>query len=219
MSRSLSDLTECTICGAIGQIDQHHLVPRRYGAPDASWNLAGLCRDCHQAVEAIYTDDVWHWVGLHRDREQRECHTMTCGATTTSRYRVASPDIGANVEYDFARFVAFCGIHSECDHTHCNKTGKPHYMIMWHEAEGGLETGLAIGMLCKRHTICQRDGCGAEETVAISRADEPWEFRCRAHMHGYRSGDRSLRDVLEALSEKLVAHDRQIEDIRSAQHD
>jgi hypothetical protein len=92
-------------------------------------------------------------------------------------------------------------------------------MIMWHELDEGLEVGLAIGMLCKRHTVCCSEGCGAEQTVAISRGDEPWEFRCRAHMHGYRSGDRPLRDLLEALSDKLLEYDRRIEDIGGAQDD
>ncbi len=44
----------CAACGAPPPSDPSHLVSRGAGGPDAAWNVAPHCRDCHRR---------WHHYG------------------------------------------------------------------------------------------------------------------------------------------------------------
>lgn len=57
-------MAACEICGADNNIETHHIIPRRYDGSDCEDNLVDLCRQCHRAIEEIYTDDVWDDINL-----------------------------------------------------------------------------------------------------------------------------------------------------------
>lgn len=45
-------------------MEEHHILPRRFGGGDDDKNLVTLCASCHQAVESIYDKRFWTAVGL-----------------------------------------------------------------------------------------------------------------------------------------------------------
>lgn len=56
----------CEICGDARprSMEEHHVLPRRFGGSDVDKNLVTLCASCHQAVESIYDKRFWTSVGL-----------------------------------------------------------------------------------------------------------------------------------------------------------
>ena len=45
-------------------MEEHHILPRRFGGRDTDENLVTLCASCHRAVESIYDKQFWSAVGL-----------------------------------------------------------------------------------------------------------------------------------------------------------
>jgi hypothetical protein len=58
-------------------IENHHLVPRRHGGPDADWNVVALCANCHRSVEGIYGDDFFEFVGFTPQIDDPDPSTMS----------------------------------------------------------------------------------------------------------------------------------------------
>jgi len=56
----------CQICGdrRPRSMEQHHILPRRFGGGDEDENIVTLCASCHNAVESIYGQSFWASVGL-----------------------------------------------------------------------------------------------------------------------------------------------------------
>jgi predicted restriction endonuclease len=44
----------CRVCGQRKGLDPHHIIKRSHGGDDASWNLLGVCRNCHDAIELYW---------------------------------------------------------------------------------------------------------------------------------------------------------------------
>jgi len=57
---------QCQICGVKRprSMEEHHILPRRFGGSDTDDNLVVLCANCHRAVESIYDKQFWESVGL-----------------------------------------------------------------------------------------------------------------------------------------------------------
>jgi hypothetical protein len=51
----------CYICGEENPnvLEEHHLVPSRFGGSDRDENVATLCRNCHYCVERLYDEQFW----------------------------------------------------------------------------------------------------------------------------------------------------------------
>lgn len=58
--------TRCYICGHGNEqaLEQHHLIPRRYGGSDTAENLVHLCGSCHNAIESLYDDSFYHRLSI-----------------------------------------------------------------------------------------------------------------------------------------------------------
>jgi len=56
----------CQICGDVRprSLEEHHILPRRFGGSDHEDNLVTLCASCHRALESIYDKQFWTAVGL-----------------------------------------------------------------------------------------------------------------------------------------------------------
>ncbi|QLG61957.1 HNH endonuclease [Halorarum salinum] len=54
-------IDKCFICGEDNEhvLQQHHIVPRWLDGSDRDENLVRLCANCHQAIEKIYTRQVF----------------------------------------------------------------------------------------------------------------------------------------------------------------
>lgn len=61
----------CQICGDVRprSMEEHHILPRRFGGDDHEENLVTLCGSCHRAVESIYDKKFWTSVGLRPSDE------------------------------------------------------------------------------------------------------------------------------------------------------
>lgn len=48
----------CFICAEANPnvLENHHIVPQRYGGSDSNENLVTLCANCHRAVERLYDE-------------------------------------------------------------------------------------------------------------------------------------------------------------------
>lgn len=56
----------CFICGEDNSVvlEEHHIVPRRYGGTDDEENLVTLCANCHSAVEKLYDKRFYRELGV-----------------------------------------------------------------------------------------------------------------------------------------------------------
>lgn len=48
----------CFVCGdrRSNSLEDHHIVPRRYGGTDSPENIVTLCASCHSAIEKLYDE-------------------------------------------------------------------------------------------------------------------------------------------------------------------
>jgi len=60
----------CFICGEDNTtvLQEHHILPRRYGGGNSDDNLVTLCANCHEAVEKIYDDEFYEQAGCQGER-------------------------------------------------------------------------------------------------------------------------------------------------------
>jgi len=56
----------CQVCGDVRprSLEEHHILPRRFGGSDHDGNLVALCASCHRALESIYDKRFWSSVGV-----------------------------------------------------------------------------------------------------------------------------------------------------------
>lgn len=66
------DRDDCYICsrGNPDILEQHHIVPKRFGGSDTDANLVELCPSCHQAIESLYDERFWTAVGAVSEQRQ-----------------------------------------------------------------------------------------------------------------------------------------------------
>lgn len=62
----MSKNEQCRICMEDNPavLEEHHIIPKRYGAGDGEENLVTLCANCHTAIEEIYDNEVWERINL-----------------------------------------------------------------------------------------------------------------------------------------------------------
>lgn len=63
--------SKCFICGdeRENSLEEHHIVPRRFGGSDRDENLVTLCASCHSAIEKIYDDSFYERLGVSKPTE------------------------------------------------------------------------------------------------------------------------------------------------------
>lgn len=63
----------CFICGCTQdhKLEDHHIIPRRFGGEDTQENTITVCGNCHRSLEAIYTDRVWQQFAVDQDPGHR----------------------------------------------------------------------------------------------------------------------------------------------------
>jgi len=92
----------CDVCKRRGPTDPHHIIPRSAGGPDRLWNLASLCRRCHEQVDAPFSSGRLVFVVFQRQpyapvaSTRRPVDTVVAhlgGAPTHVRWvRLRAPD-------------------------------------------------------------------------------------------------------------------------------
>jgi len=98
------DLTnECEICGEENPktLEEHHVVPRRYGGSDRPENIVKLCSNCHAAVERIWDDDFYDRLEQVTndlevnavDKDEKLGYVVDQGVTSDRRLPDTSPHV------------------------------------------------------------------------------------------------------------------------------
>jgi hypothetical protein len=63
---------KCHFCGCGEQIEEHHILPQRFGGLDCDDNLLPLCRTCHIKLEKVYTQLLQNLESFYPEAE-KEC--------------------------------------------------------------------------------------------------------------------------------------------------
>jgi hypothetical protein len=85
----------------------------------------------------------------------------------------------------------------------------------WDEEDKDIIADYGISMVCNEHAMCGCDGCGAEHTIGIRYADEPFEFRCASHMYGYTKHGTSLLPIIMEISNQLMWIKQKREEVKN----
>lgn len=59
---------DCHFCDQESPIEQHHIVPRRFGGSDKEENLVSVCSNCHNKLEKLYNKRFYNQLGISKDR-------------------------------------------------------------------------------------------------------------------------------------------------------
>lgn len=65
---------ECYFCGSGPPLEEHHIIPRRFGGPDKRSNIVSLCQLCHQRLERLYDKSFYEWFGIDDEKGKRTYH-------------------------------------------------------------------------------------------------------------------------------------------------
>jgi len=174
--------SECTICGVVTEhIEIHHKIPQRFDGPNEFWNLEGLCRSCHVAVEKMYNKEFWEYLDMGPTSSKSTCDNISCGATEVKRFKVKSPKVGLMKP----RFRSYCYDHAICSYNFCGNEAKPIDRIVWDIADNGHKfAAVSSDLLCSDHRICEHPGCKSTTVIRIERPGK-WVFGqslCYSHM-------------------------------------
>lgn len=69
--------SHCYFCGAFGGLEEHHIVPQRFGGSDSEGNIVPLCSQCHTKIERLYDKSFYEEFGIEDEEGKRQFHT-TC---------------------------------------------------------------------------------------------------------------------------------------------
>lgn len=71
-------MVECRFCQESRDevLEEHHVVPRRYGGSDHSENLITVCSNCHSVLEKIYDDSFYRRLGVESGEVVEYTHTV-----------------------------------------------------------------------------------------------------------------------------------------------
>ena len=57
-------MSDCYFCDETERLEQHHIVPRRFGGSDASENMVEVCPTCHSKLEHLYNSRFYKNIGV-----------------------------------------------------------------------------------------------------------------------------------------------------------
>lgn len=87
----------CYFCGAFGGIEEHHIIPQRFGGPDNEANTVGLCSTCHDKIERLYDASFYEHFGIEDESGQRAFHRACaqhgCKQTVEVRFKLRAGPI------------------------------------------------------------------------------------------------------------------------------
>jgi len=172
---------ECSVCGVKTEhIEMHHKIPQRFDGPNEFWNLEGLCRSCHVAIEKMYDKRFWEYLDMGPTSSKSVCDNRSCGAEDVKRMKVASPKIGLMRR----RFRHYCYNHPLCSFDFCGHEAKPVDKLIWGTSDDGhVFAAISNIMLCYEHRVCTHYACESRVGVFIKQAGShlTGQFLCYTH--------------------------------------
>jgi len=159
---------DCYICGRghTDILEQHHIVPRRFGGSDGVDNLVDLCPSCHRSIEKLYGKRFYETLDVTKDSNQEVKATGTCGfidCAADAEHLIG----GVHVE------MSCCDDHKVCAASGCERRG-----VSAISMNGG------VILMCDDHRQCNKNGCMSKKTK-IHRAPLGFDYTykpfCEAH--------------------------------------
>lgn len=129
----------CFVCGEhrSNSLEDHHIVPRRYGGSDEPENIVTLCASCHSAIEKLYDERFYETLQQRFEKE---------GAISWQE-RKSPTMLGAEESLD--REIPRSSLHvifeSELDGVEWRKAIRKKYQLGYEKEKGqGVGTGMYI---------------------------------------------------------------------------
>lgn len=85
----------CYFCDCGPPLEEHHVIPQRFGGPDTKKNIVELCQLCHQRLERLYDKSFYQWFGIEDEQGQRKFHRQCETEDCTNKAKV---ELGNTVE-------------------------------------------------------------------------------------------------------------------------
>lgn len=155
----------CYICGLGNRdiLEQHHIVPRRYGGGNGKENLVTLCPNCHAAVEELYDDRFFEELGVETDNElssNEECRQDGCKNDDTTLVR------GNGFE------LPLCDEHRSCWKPYCGRLN----LTPIETANG------SVVVVCDKHKVCYHKNCSNTDIELVKRETGTAILACDPHV-------------------------------------
>ena len=64
----------CFFCPATHGLEEHHIVPVRFGGADSRNNIVTVCEKCHNKLERLYDKRFYEHFGIGDEMGEREKH-------------------------------------------------------------------------------------------------------------------------------------------------
>jgi hypothetical protein len=91
------DRPRCDFCPNNHDLEEHHVIPRRFGGLDQPENIVRVCQRCHRKLERLYDRTFYEWFGIDDRSGRREfhrpCFINSCG--TVAQLKVEIYGVGA----------------------------------------------------------------------------------------------------------------------------
>jgi len=99
----------CYFCPATHGLEEHHIVPKRFGGGDGTVNIVTVCEKCHNKLERLYDKRFYEHFGIDDEkgerRKHRICNFKRCKEYADETVHVAGVNRTATLE--------FCEEHAE----------------------------------------------------------------------------------------------------------
>lgn len=87
---------KCYFCESGPPLEEHHVIPQRFGGPDSKDNIVALCQLCHKRIERLYDSSFYEWFGVTDEEGKREfhrpCENTGCENTAKAKVKRISRD-------------------------------------------------------------------------------------------------------------------------------
>jgi len=64
----------CYFCPARRDLEEHHVIPQRFGGSDGPENVVTVCSKCHKRLERLYDKSFYEWFGIDDEEGERHFH-------------------------------------------------------------------------------------------------------------------------------------------------
>lgn len=157
----------CYICGNKNRdvLEEHHIVPQRFGGSDDDENTVQLCSNCHTSLERLYDQRFYDKLGISKPEDSSDgrvvCEKDGCTSEDTSRIEGAGSR------------VWFCPMHRMYT-IHGSMAGKSADRLV-RNVGGGLD------LLCSNHHCEERDCWNGEDLVTVGAPSNVYNVLCEIH--------------------------------------
>jgi hypothetical protein len=157
----------CYICGNKNRdvLEEHHIVPQRFGGSDDDENTVQLCSNCHTSLERLYDQRFYDKLGVSKPEDSSD-ERVVCekdGCTSKNAHRIE----GEGAEAWLCPRHKMCAIHG-------SMREKPADRLV-RNVGGGLD------LLCSNHHCEDRDCWNAEDLVTVGAPSDIYNVLCKTH--------------------------------------